>query len=401
VNDSHHTLHPTSDRDGFPDPVILVALLDHMRFDLVRQRFRLHLMGVSAPEVVSATGAPQDVVIADVDRPTQYRTPTALTDEARRLAVRESLNVRMRPILLAVAQMAGLDLAVWMARIDGPMPLTDPELVRALPEVYASDAFREARRDCRDLTLLPPEQRAFAEAPFDLGFRGRPPAKIIAGHPCWDIPFLPGAQALERWTIQDAADWMLDWPPEPGELKEPIDAWDARTADLWLRRHKLFSGQEANKKNPVVAYREGRTKKSPLKVLAGLDEDALLDLTDAVLCERLRREVMAVVMQDRADLIHAGLEMVACGYLRLDDVRAALAVHDQAQEDAFAEAFAENDDWMGEWIVDWSWWLIHTYDWPLISAYRFRALGLPPFGGPGSKLVHRRSRDDGGVSERP
>ncbi|WP_187278892.1 hypothetical protein [Methylobacterium sp. WL2] len=27
--------------------------------------------------------------------------------------------------------------------------------------------------------------------------------------------------------------------------------------------------------------------------------------------------------------------------------------------------------------------------------------GLPPFGGPGSKLVHRRSRDDGGVSERP
>ncbi|QEE37587.1 MULTISPECIES: hypothetical protein [unclassified Methylobacterium] len=28
-------------------------------------------------------------------------------------------------------------------------------------------------------------------------------------------------------------------------------------------------------------------------------------------------------------------------------------------------------------------------------------VGLPPFGGPGSKLVHRRSRDDGGVSERP
>ena len=27
--------------------------------------------------------------------------------------------------------------------------------------------------------------------------------------------------------------------------------------------------------------------------------------------------------------------------------------------------------------------------------------GLPPFGGPGSKLVHRRSRDDDGVSERP
>ncbi|QEE41192.1 hypothetical protein FV241_28040 [Methylobacterium sp. WL2] len=37
--------------------------------------------------------------------------------------------------------------------------------------------------------------------------------------------------------------------------------------------------------------------------------------------------------------------------------------------------------------------------------YRWRrrlgGLGLPPFGGPGSKLVHRRSRDDGGVSERP
>ena len=29
-----------------------------------------------------------------------------------------------------------------------------------------------------------------------------------------------------------------------------------------------------------------------------------------------------------------------------------------------------------------------------------KMLGLPPFGGPGSKLVHRRSRDDGGLSER-
>jgi hypothetical protein len=39
-------------------------------------------------------------------------------------------------------------------------------------------------------------------------------------------------------------------------------------------------------------------------------------------------------MQDRADLIHAGLEMVACGYLCLDDVRAALAFHDEAREAA-------------------------------------------------------------------
>ena len=80
------------------------------------------------------------------------------------------------------------------------------------------------------------------------------------------------------------------------------------------------------------------------------------------------REVMAVLMQDRADLIHVGLEMVACGYLTLDDVRAALAAHDEAREETFREAFAENDDWMGEWIVDWSRWLISLYNWPLRKA---------------------------------
>ncbi len=36
---------------------------------------------------------------------------------------------------------------------------------------------------------------------------------------------------------------------------------------------------------------------------------------------------------------------------------------------------------------------------PLVPK-RGRGGGLPPCGGPSSKLVHRRSRDDGGVSER-
>jgi hypothetical protein len=368
MNDTRYTPNPTSDRDRRRDPAALTSLLGHMCDGLVRQRFRLRLVGVQAPEAVGATAEQLDVAVTDFDRPPQNRTATALSEEARRLAAQGNLNARMRPILLAVAQNAGLDSAALKARLNAPMPLTDPELVRALPELFASDAFRDARRACRDLTLLQPEQRAFAEAQFDLGFYGRPPAKIVAGYPCWDIPFVPEGRVLERWTIQDAADWMLEWPPEPGELKGPMDAWDPPTADLWLRRHKLFDGQEADKRNPVVAYREGRTKKSPLKVLAGLDDDALLVLTDAVLCERLRREVMAVLMQDRADLIHVGLEMVACGYLTLDDVRAALAAHDEAREETFREAFAENDDWMGEWIVDWSRWLISLYNWPLRKA---------------------------------
>lgn len=359
----------TSNRVLSCDPGTLALLSDHMRHGLLCQRFRLHLMGASAVEAVSETAEPVDAEIADIARLPQDHTTTALSDEARRLAARERLNAGMRPILLALAQNASLDLGIWRPRIDGPMPLIDSALVRALPEVFASDVFRETRRACRDLTLLPLEQQPYARAPFDLGFRGRPPAKILAQYPCWDLPFVPGAQGLDRWTIQDAADWMLEWPPEPGELKAPMDVWDEPTADLWLRQHWLAQGQEADKKNPVVAYREGRTKKGPLKVLAGLDDDDLLVLTDALLCERLRREVMAVRMQDRADVIHLGLEMVACGYLSLDDVRAALAVHDDAREEAFREAFAENDDWMGEWAVDWSWSLICEYDWPLHNPY--------------------------------
>lgn len=370
-----HTRHipdPTPDRDRPLDPATVASLLACMRDGLVRRRFRLRLVGAQAPEDVSEITDRRDVAIADVDRPLQDNTAPARSEEARRCAARENLNARMRPILLALAQNAALDPAVWRARIDAPMPLTDPEIVRALSEVFVSDAFRDARGACRDLTLLSPEQRAVAEAPFDLGFHGRPPAKILADYPCWDLPFSPGARAPERWTISDAADWMREWPPESGELKQPIDAWDASTADLWLRRHKLFDGHEADKTDPLVAFREGRSRKSPLKVLAGLDDDALLVLTDAVLCERLRREVMSGLMQDRADLIHLGLEMVACGYLSLDDVRAALAVHDEAREETFREAFAENDDWMGEWIVDWSRRLIGLYDWPL--RYEFRAV---------------------------
>ena len=370
----HHTPHAVSDQERSCDPTDLALLFNHMSYDLQRQRFRLCLMGESAPRLLDGTADPVDVEITDADQPNHDHTKAEHTEEARRLVARESLNVRMRPILIAIAQSVGLNLDVWMARIDGPMPLTDPELVRALPEVFASDAFRDARRACRDLTLLPPKQRPFADEPFDLGFRGRPPANILASYPCWDLPFVPGAHALERWTIQDAAAFMLEWPPEPGELKAPMDAWDAHTADLWLRQHKISKYRAAEKTDPVVAYRKGRTKKGPLKVLAGLDDDALLVITDALLCERLRRDVMPRVMQERADLIHVGLEMVACGYLSLNDVRATLSVHDEAQEDAFAEAFAENDDWMGEWIVDWSYWLIDKYDWPLESGPRFRGL---------------------------
>lgn len=370
----HRTPNAASDQERSYDPKDLDSLLNHMSYDIQRQRFRLCLMGKSVPRLLDATADPVVAGIADADQPNHDHTATEHAEDARRREVRESLNARMRPILIAIAQSVGLNLDVWMARINSPMPLTDPELIRALPEVFASDAFRDARRACRDMTLLPSKMRPFAEEPFDLGFRGRPPANILASYPCWDLPFVPGAHALERWTIQDAAAFMLEWPPELGELKAPMDAWDAHTVDLWLRHHKISKYREADKTDPVVAYRKGRTKKGPLKVLVGLDDDALLVLTDALLCERLRRDVMSRVMQERADLIHVGLEMVACGYLNLNDVRATLAVHDEAQEDAFAEAFAENDDWMGEWIVDWSLWLIDKYDWPLISGPRVRGL---------------------------
>lgn len=363
---------PNIDRDHSRPPAAIASVLDHMREGVASQRFRLALVGAQPSKAATATADRHAVTDAGIEQPPRDVTAPTGSEASRRHTARDSLNARMRPILYALAQNAGLDPAVWKARIDAPMPLTDPEIVRALPEVFASDAFRDARAACRDMTLLPPERRRFAEAPFDLGFRGCPPPQILVDYPCWDLPFVPGARALERWTISDASDWMLEWPPESGELKHPIDLWDAPTADLWLRRHTLFDGHEADKTDTLVAFREGRSRKNPLKVLAGLDDDALLVLTDAVLCERLRREVMSGLMQDRADLIHVGLDMVACGYLSLDDVRAAVAAHDEAREERFREAFADNDDWMGEWIVDWSRRLIGLYDWPL--RYESRAV---------------------------
>lgn len=364
-----NTTHSTAMRVLSCMPETLALLFDHMQQGILCRRFRLGLIGSSTMDTVRESTDPIGCMIADIDQAPQDLRTTALSEETRRLAARKQLNASMRPILLALAQAAGMDLAAWRPRIESSRPLTDDALLQALPEVFSSEAFREARRACRDLTLLPPELRVFAAEPFDLGFRGRPPAKILAQHPCWDIPFVPGAHALIQWTIRDAADWMMSWPPEPGELKEPMDEWDTYIADLWLRRIPLPEELKADQTNPIVVYREGRTTRSPTEVIAGLDGDNLLVLTDAVLCERLRREVMAVRLQDRADLIHLGLEMVACGYLYLDDVRAALALHDDAREESFRQAFAETDDWTGEWAVDWSWVLICGYDWPLQNPY--------------------------------
>lgn len=355
---------PNIDRDHSRPPAAIASVLDHMREGVASQRFRLALVGAKPSKAATATADRHAVTDGGVGQPPRDVAAPTGSEASRRHVARDSLNARMRPILYALAQNAGLDPAVWKARLDAPMPLTDPEIVRALPEVFASDAFRDARAACRDLTLLPPEQRPFAEAPFDLGFRGRPPAQIVEHHPCWDLPLVPGARALERWTIADVAEWMKNWPPKPSRPKTPLDLWDAPTADLWLRRHTLAEGQDADRRNLVVAFRAGRTRKGPLEVLAGLRGDALLVLTDSVLCERLRREVMAVLLQDRADLIHVGLDMVACGYLSLAGLRAALTVHDEARDKTVLETFAWNADWMGEWIVERSWWLISRYDWP-------------------------------------
>ena len=67
--------------------------------------------------------------------------------------------------------------------------------------------------------------------------------------------------------------------------------------------------------------------------------------------------------------------MVACGYLSVRDVRKALAAHDEAREKAFWDAFAENDDWMYEWIVTWSALLIWRYNFPLVGTHRVAFMG--------------------------
>lgn len=208
---------------------------------------------------------------------------------------------------------------------------------------------------------ISPEVRAFAAEAFSLCVDGPLPAGVRKRYPCCDIPLAPTGTLLTPWSARDAALWMVDWPPRDGELYPPLDAWDEETAALWLERHRPVEELDAPE---LIAFRKRRSATTAVGVLADLDDDSLLVLTDAVLCERIRREVMPPLLAARAEEIRTVAQRVGAGGMTMMAARKSLRQHDENRDAMLRDVFADNDDWIGEWIVDLSQGLIDLYVWP-------------------------------------
>ena len=208
---------------------------------------------------------------------------------------------------------------------------------------------------------ISPEVRAFVTEAFSLCVDGPLPAGVRKRYPCCDIPLAPKGTLLTPWSARDAALWMLDWPPRDGELYSPLDVWDEEIAASWLERHRPIEELDAPE---LIAFRKRRSAYTATEVLADLDDDSLLVLTDAVLCERIRREVMPPLLAARAAEIRTVAQRVGTGSMTMTAARKSSRQHDENRDAMLRDAFADNDDWIGEWIVDLSQGLIDLYVWP-------------------------------------
>lgn len=205
------------------------------------------------------------------------------------------------------------------------------------------------------------KRRIFVEQSSSLIVDGPLPAGVQEHFPCFDIQLAPKGTLLSHWSIGDAADWMLEWPPRDGELYSPLDVWDEEVATLWLGRHQRSSEFDSPE---LVDFNQRRSSETALEVLSNLNDDGLLMLTDAVFRERFRREVLPHFLTARAEAIQVVARRVEAGGMTLKAARKILLEHDESREAVLREAFAENDEWISDWIVDFSQHLIDLYVWP-------------------------------------
>lgn len=210
--------------------------------------------------------------------------------------------------------------------------------------------------------LLPPESRTFVAEAFALDVGGALPVSVREHYLCCDIPLAPEGTLLAPWSARDTAAWMSNWPPSDGELYAPIDVWDEEIAALWLHRHQLIEELDAP---DLMSFRGGRSPHTALEVLAELDDDSLLVLTDAFLCERYRREVMPAFLTARAEAVRILAQRVGTGGMLLRSARKSLRQHDEKRDTLLRAAFAECDDWIGEWIIDLTKAIIDLHVWPI------------------------------------
>lgn len=211
------------------------------------------------------------------------------------------------------------------------------------------------------LTQASREVRTFVIEAHSLDVEGEPPVGVRERYPCFDIPLAPEGTLLTPWSARDAAHWMGHWPPSGGELYTPLNIWDDEIATLWLDRHRPI---EVSPWSDLIAFRQRRSPRTALEVLADLDDDELLVLTDAFLCERIRREVMPPFLKARAETIRMAAQRVAAGGMTLAAARGCLYEHDAHRNAQLRDAFVATEDWIGEWVVDLSDGLIDLYAWP-------------------------------------
>lgn len=210
--------------------------------------------------------------------------------------------------------------------------------------------------------LILAESRTFVAEAFALDVDGALPVSVREHYPCHDIPLAPEGTLLAPWSARDAAAWMSNWPPNDGELYAPIDVWDEEIAALWLQRHQIIEELNAPE---LTSFKGRRSPHTALEVLSELDDDSLLVLTDAFLCERYRREVMPAFLTARAEAIRMLAHRVGTGDMLLRVARKSLRQHDEKRDTLLSAAFAECDDWIGEWIIDLTQAIIDMHVWPV------------------------------------
>lgn len=288
--------------------------------------------------------------------------PATVPSKVRGDLVRERMNAAARPILESFARRRGMPLERLQEAIDGPRPLTHPEIVRRLGGALHSGEMQGMIASQADPALLPLKVRAGVANMAAQDLSGPPPAAAREAFPDWNKPLAPLGHQLQPWRPKEAAVWLKRFPPNEG-LLHPMDGWDSATAALWLNdREAIPSGlpRETEFDGKVVAFEPPGGWAPPLEVLYALDELELEALAYRVFVERLRREVMPFYVSERRIQVRKAVELVTFGYQTLEEARRSVRTYDRWWIAYFDRVFGKNR----EWIYDLCCRIIAAYAWP-------------------------------------
>jgi len=211
---------------------------------------------------------------------------------------------------------------------------------------------------------------AWLADPHPIRLDGPPPVRVRECYTDWDKLLVPAGKKLKRWTLRDLADWTEHWPPSRGRLFRPLDVWDNETAALWLRdlipAHVEYGSDQPQE--DLAEFRRRMARRRPLSVLRTLDDDDILNLTDRVMRERLRRDVMSIDVMMRVQAIRHAVLGLSSRAMTIDDVRREVYEYDDMRMEAIKDGLDDCYDRPHSWIPEWACDLFNAhndlYDWP-------------------------------------